>query len=59
MIRINYAVWADILWVTGHGISALAIVASHYHFYVGIAFGVTSQVLIIISRPIGRLDRPT
>jgi Na+-driven multidrug efflux pump len=50
----NYPLLADALWVTGHVISALAVVVNHYHFYLGVTFGVTSQLLIIISRPIGR-----
>lgn len=51
----NYALFADYLWYTGHILTGLAIVVNHYHFYLGVSFAFIGQFITIISRPIGRI----
>jgi hypothetical protein len=51
----NYQLYADILWYTGHIITGLAIVVNHYNFYLGITTVFIGQFMTIISRPIGRI----
>lgn len=51
----NYILFSDILWYTGHIITGFAIVANHYDYYFGVTTVFIGQLMTIISRPIGRI----
>jgi hypothetical protein len=51
----NYLLVSDILWYSGHIITALSIVFTHTHLDISIALVFIGQSITIISRPIGRI----
>jgi len=53
----NYFLFADILWYTGHVLTGIAIVVSHYSYETGVACVFVGQFITIISRPIGRIKK--
>ena len=52
----NYKLFADILWYLGHILTSMTLIINHFNFHYGIICVCFSQFIIIISRPIGRLD---
>jgi hypothetical protein len=52
----NYQLLVDILWYSGHILTSITLIINHYNFYNGIICVCVSQFMIIISRPIGRIN---
>lgn len=55
-MKMNYQLLADILWYSGHVLTSITLIINHFNFRYGIISVCFSQLIIIISRPIGRLE---
>jgi hypothetical protein len=51
----NYLFISDCLWYSGHILSGIAAISSHYNFEISILLVFFGQFITIISRPIGRI----
>jgi len=54
---INYQLFADVLWYTGHVLGAISFLVNHFKWYGGLIVIGIGQFLTIISRPIGRINQ--
>ena len=52
----NYFLLGDILWYMGHLISTSSIIFSRTNYHAAITLTLCGQLLIVISRPIGRIN---
>lgn len=53
----NYGLFADCLWYSGHVLTGIAIVVNHYHYFLGMTCVFVGQFITIVSRPIGRIKQ--
>ena len=51
----NYLLFSDYLWYSGHILTGLAIVINRYNYNYAVIMVLFGQFITIISRPIGRI----